>query len=199
MTLRAFFVVIVALLSASASAAPAKLRPVPPAALPAPMVFYVVKGAPDTCGHGCDSWIAVEGQVDGLAAPRFRKFLQQVGNRALPIYLASPGGNLDQALAMGTMLRERRATARVGRTLVSDCGFEAQDSAACVKLKQSGRVLHGDIFTRNANCNSACPYLLLGAAIREVAPDALLAVHSAKVVVHFRGDVPPPADRKSVV
>jgi hypothetical protein len=193
MTLRAFFVVILVLLGASASAAPGKVRPEPQALPPPPMLFYVVKGAPDTCGRGCDSWIAVEGQVDGAAAPRFKKFLQQIGNRDLPIYLASPGGNLDQALAIGTMLRERRATARVGRTLVSECGFEAQDSAACVKLKQSGRVLRGDIFTRSANCNSACPYLLLGATTREVAPDALLAVHSAKVVVQFRGDAPPPA------
>ncbi len=31
-------------------------------------------------------------------------------------------------------------------------------------------------------CNSACPYLILGAATREIAPDALLAVHSPKVV-----------------
>ena len=155
------------------------------------MVFYVAKGAPDACGRGCDTWIAVEGQVDSAAGPRFRKFLQSIGNRDLPIYLASPGGNLDQALAMGAMLRERRATARVGRTVVGECGFEAQDSLACLKLKQSGRALHGDLFTRGANCNSACPYLLLGAATREVAPDALLAVHSAKVVVHFRGGEPP--------
>ncbi|MGQ0686018.1 hypothetical protein, partial [Bradyrhizobium sp.] len=156
-----------------------------------PMAFYVVKGAPDACGRGCDSWIAMEGQVDGAAASRFRKFLQAIGNRDLPIYLSSPGGNLDQALAMGAMLRERRATARVGRTLVSDCGFEAQDSRACLKLKQSGRVLHGDLFTKGTNCNSACPYVLLGATNREVAPDALLAVHTAKVVVHFRGGEPP--------
>ena len=194
MTLRAFFVVVLILLGAPASAAPNPVRRAPAAAPPAPMTFYVVKGAPDTCGRGCDSWIAVEGQVDGAAAVRFKKFLHAIGNRDLPIYLASPGGNLDQALAMGAMLRERRATARVGRTVVSECGFEAQDSAACVKLKQSGRVLRGDIFTRNANCNSACPYLLLGATTREVAPDALLAVHSAKVVVHFRGDVQPPAE-----
>ena len=188
MTLRAFLIVFVVLLGGPASAAPNVARPGSP---PAPMMFYIVKGAPDACGRGCDSWIAVEGQIDGAAASRFRKFLQRLGGRDLPIYLASPGGNLDQALAMGAMLRERRAAARVGRTVVSDCGFEAQDSAACAKLKQSGRELRGDLFTRGANCNSACPYLLLGATAREVAPDALLAVHSAKVVVRFRGGVPP--------
>ena len=41
-------------------------------------------------------------------------------------------------------------------------------------------------------CNSACPYLILGATTREIAPDALLAVHSPKVVAHFRGGVPTP-------
>src|ERR1700687_4333992 len=39
-------------------------------------------------------------------------------------------------------------------------------------------------------CNSACPYLILGAATREIAPDAVLAVHSPKVVVHFNGGIP---------
>jgi hypothetical protein len=154
------------------------------------MAFYVVKGVPDACGKGCDSWIAVEGQVDSAAAPRFKKFLQRVGNRNLPLYFHSPGGNLDQALAMGAMLRERRAVARVARTVVKECGFEAQDGEACIKLKRSGRELHGDLWTRAATCNSACPYLVLGATTREIAADALLAVHSAKVIVHFQGGVP---------
>jgi hypothetical protein len=35
---------------------------------------------------------------------------------------------------------------------------------------------------------------MLGATTREVAPDAVLAVHTAKVTVHFRGDVAPPAE-----
>jgi hypothetical protein len=195
------------LLGGSASAAPVIRPPAPiikPAAPVVPriapstaagrMVFYLVKGADDACGRGCNRWIAVEGQVDSSAAVRFKRFLQQTGNRDLPIYLYSPGGNLDQALAMGNMLRERRATARVGRTVVSDCGFEAQDGPACLRLKQSGRELRGDVWTRGATCNSACPYLMLGATTREVAPDAVLAVHTAKVVVHFRGEAQPPAE-----
>ena len=156
------------------------------------MVFYVVKGAPDACGRGCDSWIAAEGQIDSGAALRFRKFWAKVRDRKLPIYFSSPGGNLDQALAMGAMLRERPVVARVARTVVRECGFEAQNGDVCVKLKQSGRELHGDLWTRNAMCNSACPYLILGATTREIAPDALLAVHSPKVVAHFRGGVPTP-------
>ena len=48
-----------------------------------------------------------KGRSIGSAAARFRKFLSQVRDRNLPIYFSSPGGNLDQALAMGAMLRER--------------------------------------------------------------------------------------------
>ncbi len=201
MNMRALLIAILILLCGPAFAAP-PARPVPatrPALKPAfkaaptpPIVFYVVKGAPDACGRGCDSWIAVEGQIDSGAALRFRKFWARVRDRKLPIYFSSPGGNLDQALAMGAMLRERPVVARVARTVVRECGFEAQNSDVCVKLKQSGRELHGDLWSRNAMCNSACPYLILGATTREIAPDALLAVHSPKVVAYFRGGVPTP-------
>src|SRR5260370_920825 len=88
---------------------------------------------------------------------------------------------------MGAMLREKPVTARVARTVVRECGFEAQDSDVCLDLKQSGRELHGELWTRGATCNSACPYLMLGATTREIAPDAVLAVHSPKVDVHFNG------------
>jgi len=51
---------------AAAPSAPVALDKTPP------MVFYVAKGATDSCGAGCDSWIAVEGRVDGDTADRFR-------------------------------------------------------------------------------------------------------------------------------
>jgi hypothetical protein len=151
------------------------------------MAFYVVKGAPDSCGRGCDRWIEAEGKIESGTAARFKAFLNGLHDRNLPIYFASPGGNLDQAIAMGDMLHGRPTIARVGRTLVRECGFEAQDGDVCVKLKQSGRELHGDLFTRGAVCASACPYVFAGAAVHEVAPDAVLGVHSAKVVLNLRG------------
>lgn len=165
-----------------------------------PLTFYVVKGAADACGAGCDRWVVIEGTVDNAASSRFRGFLKRLGREALPFYLHSPGGNLKEALAIGQMLRERKAVARVGRTTVADCGFEAQDGAACLKLKQGDlkqdlkhglRALRGDLWTRGAICNSACPYLLLGAVTREVAPDASLAVHSPHVSLSFTGAAPP--------
>ena len=161
------------------------------------VVFYVAKGAPDSCGSGCDTWIAIEGQIDITAAARFRKFFQPLRSRNLPIYITSPGGNLEQALAMGTLLHEKPAVARVARTVVQECGFEAQDSDVCLKLKQSGRELSGRLWTRNAICNSACPYFLLGARTREIAPDTSLGVHSAKVITQFLGIVAPTAEMRA--
>jgi hypothetical protein len=155
--------------------------------LPEPMTFYVVKGEPDSCRHGCDSWIEAEGQIDSSAAVRFKAFLDRVQDRNLPIYLASPGGNLSQAIVIGTILHAKPTIARVGRALVRECGFEAQDSDVCIRLKQSGRELHGDLFTRGATCASACPFVFAGAAVHEVAPDAVLAVHSPKVFFNSRG------------
>jgi len=151
------------------------------------MIFYVVKGAPDSCGRGCDSWIEAEGKIESGTASRLRVFLDRLRGRHLPIYFVSPGGNLDQAVAMGGMLHAKPTIARVGRTLVRECGFEAQDSDVCVKFKQSGRELHGDLFTRGAICASACPYVFAGAAVHEIAPDAVLAVHSPKIFFTLHG------------
>jgi hypothetical protein len=145
------------LLSAPVLAASTK-RPSLAAAPAPPVMFYVAKGAPDACGRGCDRWIAVEGQINGDAAGRFKTFIKRrLKDRHLPMYFSSPGGNLEQAIFIGNMLRELSATARVARTIVRDCGFEAQTSEVCLKLKRSGRELAGDLTTRGAQCNSAVP------------------------------------------
>jgi hypothetical protein len=178
------------LLSAPALAAPAK-RPLPADAPAPPVMFYVAHGAPESCGRGCDRWIAVEGQINADAAGRFKQFMKRhLQDRHLPMYFSSPGGNLEQAIFIGNMLRELSATARVARTIVKECGFESQISDVCLKLKRSGRELAGELTTRNAQCNSACPYLMLGAATREVAPDAILGVHSPRVVLRSSGGRP---------
>src|ERR1700761_6578862 len=150
MTPRALLLLAFVLLGGPASAAPAA-RPV--AVNEAPISFYVVKGPPGACGQGCDSWIAAEGKIDKDAVLRFQQFMKRIGDTHLPIYFHSPGGYLEQALAIGNMLREKKMAARVGRTVASECGFEAQDSDVCVKLKQSGRELHGEVWLRNAQCN----------------------------------------------
>ena len=149
-----------------------------------PMAFYVAKGAPGACGRGCDTWIAVEGIIDGEAASRFRKFLLQTDRdwpATLPLYFSSPGGSLQQALTMGRLLRQRPRVARVARTTVKECGdAQSQSNAACIKIKQSGRALDAELSTRNSLCSSACAYLILGATTRQIEPAIAIGVHSSR-------------------
>ena len=77
-------------------------------------------------------------------------------------------------------MRSRKAIARVGRTMVGACGSGTQVDDACVKIKTAGGEVEAEIATSRAMCNSACGYLLLGATTREVAPDAVVAVHNTK-------------------
>jgi hypothetical protein len=100
---------------------------------------------------------------------------------------------------MGNVLRERPAVARVARTVVSECGFEAQDGDVCLKLKRSDRKLHATLSMRGAQCNSACPYFMVGAATREIAPDAVIGIHSPKVVLRFTGGTPTEQMRTSAI
>ena len=47
------------------------------------------------------------------------------------------------------MLRQRPRVARVARTTVKECGdAQSQSDDACIKIKQSGRVLDADLSTR---------------------------------------------------
>lgn len=152
------------------------------------LLIYVAKGPPNSCGQGCDRWIAVEGKVDIGAAARVRQFLRKTkGVEQLPFYFHSPGGSVVDGLAIGRLLRSRNAVARVGKTIAGACSTGTQIDDACIKLKSKNEGIEANLMTRGAICNSACSYLFLGAAKREVAPDAGVGVHSSKIVLQFIG------------
>jgi hypothetical protein len=151
------------------------------------LVIYLAKGPANSCGPGCDRWIAVEGKVDQDAANRVRRFLHGVKDTQRPIYFHSPGGSVEQAYVIGRLLRGRKAIARVGRTIVTACAAGYQIDEACLKTKTAGGEVEGSILTHRAMCNSACSYLFLGATTREVAPDAAIGVHSSKLTLIIHG------------
>jgi hypothetical protein len=151
------------------------------------LTIYLAKGAANSCGQGCDRWIAIEGKVDFDAAARVRRFLRGVKDTRLPIYFHSPGGDVRQSFAIGRLLRARKAIGRVGRTIANACAAASQADKACLKIKTAGGEVAAALATRGAMCNSACGYLFLGATTREVAPDAVLGVHNSKLIVEFRG------------
>jgi hypothetical protein len=151
------------------------------------LVMYLAKGPANSCGPGCDHWIAVEGKVDQGAAARVSRFLRQVKDTQRPIFFHSPGGSVEPAYVIGRLLRGRKAVARVGRTIVTACASGTQLDDACLKIKNGGGELEAIVSTYHSMCNSACSYLFLGATTREVAPDAAFAVHNSKLTLILHG------------
>src|SRR5436190_9595966 len=172
------FVAVVIALSASLPAAaapvkaPAKNTVIPQ--LKDPMIFYFAQGEPDSCGLGCDEWIVAEGEITNGTTDRMRAFLKRLGAKAnkRPIYFHSPGGVTSESLTMGRLMRERGMTARIGRTHPFDCAnASARD---CASAKRSGRALVSRLTVNQGACYSACVYAIVGARLREVAPEASL-------------------------
>ncbi|WFU36159.1 ATP-dependent Clp protease proteolytic subunit [Bradyrhizobium brasilense] len=164
--------------------------PVQKAGFAKKLTIYLAHGPANACGAGCDRWIAIEGEIDREAAQRIRTFLFANKDRQLPIYLHSPGGNVEQSYGIARFLRAHKAIARVGRTIVPACSTGTQIDAACLKIKAAKGEVEAELTTRNAMCVSACAYLFLGATSREVAPDSVLAVHNSKLMFVVHGHPP---------
>lgn len=133
----------------------------------APMRFAVVRGDPGGCDPICPEWISAEGKIVGDTAAKFRKFLKKLGDRQLPLVIHSPGGDVQNALAMGRLIREKKLDVAVGRTAFSSCSPETK---GC-KGGYTGWAL-----PIGALCNSACPLVLAGGTQRLVGK-AALGVH----------------------
>jgi hypothetical protein len=181
----------------AAQAGPSAAEP-PPTNVWPPIVFYVAKGEPDACGAGCSEWIAAEGLIDPEAARRLRGVLDRLGQRKLPIYFHSPGGSVGAGVAIGRLMRERRMTAGVGRTIPSGCDPTKEHEAACDALKRTGRELLSELRTARTLCNSSCVYALIGAAAREVAAGARIGVHEIALGRYDEHGMPAPMDRKNL-
>ena len=149
-----------------------------------PIIFFVAKGVPNSCGEGCDTWIAAHGEFDAAAASRLKRLLARIGKRDLPIYFFSPGGRVQEAMAIGRLMRERKMRAGVARTIPADCRDEFSDS--CNALRRADREVQSSLNTLSM-CASACVYALLGAPVREVSANAVLAVHASKIVLMRNG------------
>jgi hypothetical protein len=169
------------LLAASLMLFHGAVRAEPLAGFSPTLIVYAARGPANSCGPGCDRWIAVEGNVDIAAASHINRFLRDMKDNKRPIYFNSPGGSEGQAFTIGRMLRTRMVVARVGRTIVTACAAGSQFDDACLKIKTSGIEVEAEISTSRAMCNSACTYMFFGGATREVAPDATMAVHNARL------------------
>ena len=156
------------------------------------MSFFLAKGAANACGPGCNEWIAAEGVIDRGTADRLRELLGRLSGRKLPIYFQSRGGLVDESIKIGRLLHRHQLTAGVAHTILEDCRTATEaERADCDDRKRSGRPLTAQFRTAGAYCLSACVYALVGAPVRDIAPNASLGVHASKVTL-----VRPPARQR---
>src|SRR5262249_41946654 len=130
---------------------------------------------------GCNEWIAAEGRFDPDAAQRFSDFLVALSRRDLPIFFNSVGGNAGEAAKIGKLLRERRMTTGVGRTMPDECRPAVATDDPCRRLMQSKLEHKARLTTTGARCFSACVEAFAGGSTRQVARDAQLGIHSARL------------------
>src|SRR3954452_20726208 len=101
------------------------------------MIFYVAHGTDGACGQGCSEWIAAEGTIQFDTFKRLIAILDRNAGRKLPVVIHTRGeANLNVAVSMGRILRDRGLDASVGRTVVEAC--RGKSDADCVLLKRSG-------------------------------------------------------------
>jgi tetratricopeptide (TPR) repeat protein len=167
------------LFPATAYAATEPGKAVPPAASPPAIVFYIATGGPNSCGHGCNQWIAADGTIDESAAQRLRQLLRKLAGRKLPVFFHSPGGNASAAMEVGRLLRKEKLAASVGRTAPDGCDRDKLYDEPCKGLKHDG--VMAELNDTVTMCNSACVYVLAGAFERLVPPGAHLGIHSVHI------------------
>ena len=171
------FVLLLALLLAptlSVEAATTKKKTVAKPPGGPPMAFAIVRNAVTGCEPNCPQWISAEGQIMPGSAAQFRKILKQAGKLRLPVVITSQGGDVEAALAIGQMIRERKMDVLVGWTLFTGCNPTVK---TCKLPKQQKGVYAGIAMTSNAYCFSACPFILASGQKRVLGSGAVVGVH----------------------
>ncbi|XUM24794.1 hypothetical protein ACRAVF_13990 [Bradyrhizobium oligotrophicum S58] len=140
-------------------------------ALPDAMIFYVAHGARDACGTGCVDWIAAEGTIRFDTYKRLIAILDRQSGRKLPVIIQSRGdADLNAAVSMGRILRDRGFDTAIGRTVVEACRDRSQ--ADCVALKRAGGPFDATLDASRMLCETSCFLMLAGGVHRSLPPDA---------------------------
>jgi hypothetical protein len=133
---------------------------------PDAMIFYVARSA-GACGTGCQEWIAAEGTVQWDTYKRLLAILDRQGGRKLPVVIHSWGeSNLNVAVSLGRILRDRGIDVTVGPTQVEGCNGKVE--AECFALKRTGGPLEAQMTTGDARCELACVLMLAGGVHRSL-------------------------------
>jgi len=139
----------------------------------APMRFIRVRGGGPACQTDCPEWISAEGKIVMGTADALARVIAALGDRRLPIFINSAGGSVQDAMAMGRLIRARRLAVVVAHTEIAPCPASARD---CGEARGSAE-------SWGAYCASACALALAGGVERYVSPLSLVGVHQLTELV----------------
>jgi hypothetical protein len=153
------------------------------ASLPDAALIYPAEGAPGAGGENCSHWLAAERTVRWDGYTRFIAGLDRFADRKCPVFLNVRGqSDLNVAMSIGRLLRERGYDVGVGQTIVDQCrGFNGAD---CVALKRSGVSLPASL-SSIAPCDLACVFILAGGGRRTLPEDTTVLIQSTQVASRF--------------
>jgi hypothetical protein len=151
-----------------------KKRIATPKSEDAPMRIVIVRSSAIGCEPNCPEWISAEGRIYASSAGLLKKVLKEMGSRALPVIVSSPGGDINAAIRMGRMIRAKDLDVAVGYTAFAPCG---PADKSCKPAPEDKNVYRGTLSSIRAYCFSACPLVLAGGRHRLVGVFASAGVH----------------------
>ncbi len=114
----------------------------------------IIASATNGCNYDGCAWVQIEGKLPSTAGTAFERYLAASGARGGAIYLDSPGGSLEGALALGRAIRSHGFWTAIGKSVAASWDNRFAD-------KSKGR------------CVSACAYAFLGGTTRTAASGEL--------------------------
>jgi hypothetical protein len=137
--------------------------------LPDAMIFYVAHGLQGACGQGCSDWIAAEGTIEWDTHKRLISILDRNPGHKFPVVIHARGeSNLNVAVSMGRILRERGIDTMAGTTEVGDC--HGKQEIECFTLKRPGGPLEARLDLTDQRCDLGCVLMLAGGVHRSLPP-----------------------------
>jgi len=128
-----------------------------------PMRFALHQEGPaEACGTNCRLLISASGMITSETPREFDNFVRGRDVRGATIALDSKGGSVLGAIALGRAIRSLNLATTVGRV---------REQAA-----HDGKPRRAWVWPR-AECQSMCPFVLLGGIKRTIPPEARVLVH----------------------
>jgi hypothetical protein len=136
---------------------------------PDAMIFYVAHGAANACGQGCSDWIAAEGTIQWDTHKRLIAILDLNVGHKLPVVIRAWGeSNLNTAVSLGRIMRDRGVDTAAGTTEVDACNGKTETD--CFALKRPGGPLDAKLKITDQRCDIACVLMLAGGVHRSLPP-----------------------------